>query len=197
MMAKKPVKNKSEKTPESKFDIVNDERLMAMLAGFVEFRYEMNVVNAMLKPQWLRTIAHYTICISVLHSRMSRGSVRPKSEAVFVMQGRMAAGRINKVVGDLVRNGYLEERPLPTDKRKMGYWATDKLVLDAFKYLLTAWEINYHNDEVMGYFRGLTDDMQYLFDSPEGERIRAAYNLASFEEDDDNWARNAWGVPDE
>ncbi len=197
MMAKKPVKNKPEKTPVNNLDIVNDERLMAMLAGFVEFRYEMNVVNAMLKPQWLRTIAHYTICISVLHSRMSRGSVRPKSEAVFVMQGRMAAGRINKVVGDLVSNGYIEEKPLSTDKRKMGYWATDKLVLDAFKYLLTAWEINYHNDEVMGYFRGLTDDMQYLFDSPEGERIRAAYNLASFEEDDDNWARNAWGVPDE
>ena len=67
MMAKKPPKNKPEKTPVNNLDIVNDERLMSMLAGFVEFRYEMNVVNAMLKPQWLRTIAHYTICISVLH----------------------------------------------------------------------------------------------------------------------------------
>jgi len=190
---------KTSKKPPQKTDILKDKKLMEILAGFVQFRYEMNVMNATLKPYWLSTIAHYTICISVLHSRMSRGSVRPKSEALFVMQGRMPAARVLKVAADLVQHGYIEERPLQTDGRRIGYWAADKLVMDCFKYLLTAWEINYHSEDGMDYFRGLTDDIQYLFETPEGKRVRALYDLTFDDEEvQARWnSGSSWGLDNE
>ena len=160
-------------------DVLENEKLEQILGGFVEFRHELNNINALLQHGWHRSIAHYTICIGCLHSRINRKSVRPKAEAILLMQGRMSSSQINKVVQELVSDGYLAEKPLATDKRKKGYWATDKLVHETFLYLLVAWEVNYHNDDVMTYFRGLTEDMRYLMETEEGSKIRAAYQIGA------------------
>ena len=98
------------------------------------------------------------------------------------MQGRLTPGRLNNICQELIDEGFIEERPLAGDKRKKGYWATDLLVEEAFGYLLTAWEINYNNEESMKYFNGLTNDMRYLFETEEGQRVRAAYSLVKHED---------------
>ena len=173
-MAKKPTENIDKET-----DVLKNPKLEEILAGFVEFRYEMNNINAFLRQDWKNSVSHYIICIACLHSRLNRGSVRPKQEAIIMLQTRIPVSRIKKVTDDLIAKGYLEERPLKTDKRKQGYWATDKLVQEVFQYLLVAWEVNYMNEEVMTYFQGITDDVRYLFDTDEGAKIRAAYLLAN------------------
>lgn len=96
-----------------------------------------------------------------------------------MLQGRVPVSRIKKVTSELISDGYLEERPLKTDKRRQGYWATDKLVQEVFQYLLVAWEVNYMNEDVMTYFRGITEDVRFLFDTEEGAKVRAAYQFAN------------------
>ncbi len=87
------------------------------------------------------------------------------------MLGRLSANRMNKVIDELVEDGYLELRKLGRDKRRHSYWATDKLCNGVFHYLLTCWGVSYHSEEDFAYLQNVSQHLEYLFETEEGKRI--------------------------
>jgi hypothetical protein len=162
----------SDRNPHDSFQVENwTEKQAELFKGFVRFRYRMNKMNSVLKPRWLLSICHYNFCMAACFSRTDFNRPIEKSEMQQSMLGRMSANRLNKVTDELVESGYLEVKKFGRDKRRHAYWASDKLCNAVFHYLITCWGVSYHSEEDFTYLQNVSQHLEYLFGTEEGQRI--------------------------